>query len=399
MRGGAAMRLCSLTLRRFRSHELFERRFDGRPVAVYGPNGAGKTNILEAISQLSPGRGLRGAKVDEMAMRPDPIGWSVAAEIHGPLGAGQVRVSADLRDGAARRIEIDGAGAPQAALGDRLRMVWLTPAMDRLWIEGASERRRFLDRTTLAFDPAHAARAARYERAMRERNRLLKEPGARAEWLDAVEAQMAELGLRIAAARVEAMMRLKAAYNDAKTLFPRAEISVNSEGGEMFAAPPPGFDASPPEGLLEQARRALRDSRRMDSASGRSSVGSHRSDLEAVYAAKAMPARACSTGEQKALLISLTLATARALRAPEGEARVSETGAPLLLLDEVAAHLDSERRSALFDEICALGAQAWMTGTGPELFEGFGDRAETLALGALSGARAPGRSGAERAVE
>ncbi|MEO1329524.1 MAG: DNA replication/repair protein RecF [Pseudomonadota bacterium] len=356
----------SLALTRFRNHDRFTVEADARPIAIHGRNGAGKTNILEAVSMLSPGRGLRGAKVEEIAGRPDPIGWSVRGAVEGPEGARRLSVSVDLRDGAKRQVRIDDEPASQTALGEILRMTWLTPAMDRLWIEGASERRRFLDRATLAFEPAHGERAAAYERAMRERNRLLKEGGAPGAWLDALEERMAEAGALMARARAALIARWEAAQAEAESAFPTAGLSLEEADESRIAGLEGDWTASAFSAALARGRGR-------DAAAGRTLVGPHRVDLAATYLAKGVEAKLCSTGEQKALLISLTLATARALAA--------ETGSPpILLLDEVAAHLDAGRRAALFDEICALGAQAWMTGTGPELFEALGDRALDLAL-------------------
>jgi DNA replication and repair protein RecF len=247
--------------------------------------------------------------------------------------------------------------------------------MDRLWLDSAADRRRFLDRMALGFEPGHAETSLAYEKAMRARNRLLKEPGWHDAWLAGLEAQMARAGARIARTRAEALDRLAAAQQGAKTLFPRAELAIlgamESRFSEALLA---GDDLDSLE--VEEAAtlsRALADARPRDAAAGRTLTGPHRSDLEAVYAAKAMPAAACSTGEQKALLISLCLANARALAEATG-------AAPILLLDEVAAHLDAGRRQALFAEIESLGAQAWMTGTGVELFDGLGPDALRLAV-------------------
>ncbi|MEL6278613.1 MAG: DNA replication/repair protein RecF [Pseudomonadota bacterium] len=352
----------ALDLRRFRSHAAFSRSFDGRPVAIFGPNGAGKTNIIEAISLLSPGRGLRAAKSEDMAGRPDPIGWAIRATADTVDGERELAVSIDLRTGGRRKLTVDEAPVGQAALGEVLRILWLTPAMDRLWIEGASERRRFLDRTTLAFDPKHAERSAAYERAMRERNRLLKEGVFDPSWLDALEAQMAEHGAQIVIARSNTVDRLRDAQEGASSAFPRADIAVVGEDSPAVD----DLDAT-------RYRQRLADSRRRDAAAGRTLFGPHRSDLEAIYKEKSMPARECSTGEQKALLISLVLATARGICA-------EISAPPILLLDEVAAHLDEGRRASLYDEIVDLGVQAWMTGTGPELFTALGSRAEMLEL-------------------
>jgi DNA replication and repair protein RecF len=322
---------------------------------VFGPNGAGKTNLIEAVSLLSPGRGLRGASAEEMARAPEGIGWKVAATIGGRVDAHEV---ATWSEGAGRQVEIDGKAAPQAALGAVARVLWLTPAMDRLWTESASERRRFLDRVTLSLVPDHGEAAIGYDRALRERNRLIRDGVRDPGWFRALEAQMAVQGARLAANRAAAIARLAAAPAGA---FPAAELALDAEGPR---------DA---EGL----EAALAEGRSRDLAAGRTLLGPHRDDLVGVYAAKGIAARLCSTGEQKALLISLVLANAWAVAQDFG-------AAPVLLLDEVAAHLDAGRRRALYAEVTALGAQAWMTGTGEELFDGL--EAQRLAVEEAEGA-------------
>lgn len=311
-------------------------------MAIFGPNGAGKTNLIEAVSLLSPGRGLRAAASEDLARRPEAIGWKVSAGLEGPDGPHEVATGSE---GSGRRVEIDGKAASQTALGAVLRVLWLTPAMDRLWTEGASERRRFLDRVTLSLVPEHAEVAITYDRALRERNRLIRDGVRDPGWFAALEEAMASAGARLAAHRAAALALL--ASVEAEAAFPRAELSIEGEEPR---------DAG---GL----RDALRDGRGRDLAAGRTLVGPHRDDLRAIYAAKGIEARLCSTGEQKALLVSLVLANARAVAAGFGRA-------PVLLLDEVTAHLDDDRRESLFRAIAALGAQAWMTGTGPELFRG-----------------------------
>ncbi len=342
-----------LGLSHFRSHPATRLMFDGRPVALFGPNGAGKTNILEAASLLSPGRGLRRATVQEIARRPEALGWKVMAELDRDSVRHDLETWAEGE--AARQVRIDGKPAPQVALGRLMRIVWLVPAMDRLWIEGAEGRRRFLDRLALAFLPDHAEPSLIYDKAMRERNRLLRDGISDAGWLSALEARMAEAGARIEANRGLTVARLVAAQEGAETAFPAAELRLVSP--EPFGAGSEGLAA------------ALAEGRRRDAAAGRTLTGPHRTDLEAVYATRATPAAQCSTGEQKALLLSLVLASARALSEDFGEV-------PLLLLDEVAAHLDADRRAALYDEIVALGAQAMMTGTGADSFEALRDRAQ-----------------------
>jgi DNA replication and repair protein RecF len=341
----------------FRSHMRTGLKFDGRPVVVHGANGAGKTNILEAVSLLSPGRGLRRAAPEDIARRPEALGWKLKADVTSLMDTHELETGWQGEGG--RSVLIDGKTAPQAALGRILRILWLVPAMDRLWIEAAEGRRRFLDRMTLSFEPGHSDVVLRYEKAMRERNRLLKDEVRDTGWYGALEEQMAAAGTLIRANRNRAVRRVAEAQDQAKTAFPVASLAI--EGAEG------GSEEADLEGLLT----ALAEGRGRDMAAGRTLTGPHRADLVALYADKGMPAAQASTGEQKALLISLILANARAL--------AEETGAPpILLMDEVAAHLDEGRRAALYDEICALGGQAFLTGTGPELFEGMSGRAQVI---------------------
>ncbi|MFC2969381.1 DNA replication/repair protein RecF [Acidimangrovimonas pyrenivorans] len=352
----SVLALSELTLSHFRSHRAGRLVLDGRPVAIHGPNGAGKTNILEAVSLLSPGRGLRRAAAEEMARRPEALGWKIAATIRSLWQVHEVETWAE--PGQSRQVRIDDKAASQAALGRIARVLWLVPAMDRLWLEGAEGRRRFLDRMVLSFEPGHAEAALAYEKAMRERNRLLKEEARDGAWYGALEGQMAEAGAAIIANRAAALARLAAAQEGAETAFPAATLTLSHPEGDL------------PESAGELTE-AFAAGRRRDMAAGRTLVGPHRIDMGATYAAKGVAADQCSTGEQKALLISLILANARALAEDFG-------APPILLLDEVAAHLDAGRRAALYDEICALGAQAFMTGTGAELFEALGDRAQAF---------------------
>ncbi|WP_306110339.1 MULTISPECIES: DNA replication/repair protein RecF [Roseovarius] len=352
----AGLYLSSLSLSHFRSHKGVRIDADARPVALYGPNGAGKTNILEAVSLFSPGRGLRRAAAQDMARRPDAIGWKLTGVLRSMHQVHEVETWSE--EGGARQLRIDGKTASQVALGRIARVLWLIPSMDRLWIEGAEGRRRFLDRMTLSFTPSHADATLAYEKAMRERNRLLKDQVRDGHWYVALERQMAEAGTAIHANRVAALEQLAEAQAQAETAFPVAELELTMTEGEM-----PGTESD--------FRDALSESRFRDIAAGRTLVGPHRADLYGVYAAKGVPAADCSTGEQKALLVSLILANARALARDFG-------APPILLLDEVAAHLDAARRVSLYDEVCALGAQAWMTGTGPELFSELGERAQVF---------------------
>lgn len=360
----SGLKLASLSLSHFRSHRAACLEFDGRPVAIYGANGAGKTNILEAISMLSPGRGLRRAAPEELIRRPEALGWKVTGVI---AAQGQLHeVETWAEPGASRTVRIDGKAAAQVALGRIARVVWLVPSMDRLWIEGAEGRRRFLDRMVMSLEPSHGEAVLAYEKAMRERNRLLKDAVRDAMWYGALEATMAARGAEIMAARQATIARIAAAQAEADTGFPAADLALTG-----------------PEGPLPESEEALAaafaEGRQKDLYAGRTLIGPHRADLTGIYAAKTVPAAQCSTGEQKALLISLILANARALAQDFG-------AAPIVLLDEVAAHLDAARRAALYDEISSLGAQAFMTGTGPELFQELGPRAQHLCITDADGA-------------
>lgn len=358
-----ALALTELTLSHFRSHKSLRLSLPAGPIAIHGANGAGKTNILEAVSLLSPGRGLRRASAEAMVRRPEALGWKVSAVLRSLHQMHEVETFSE--EGTSRQVRIDGKAATQLALGRIARVLWLIPSMDRLWIEGADGRRRFLDRMTLSFEPTHADATLTYEKAMRERNRLLKDQVSDAVWYGVLEAQMAKAGAAIHANRRMCVAQLTDAQTAAETAFPTATLELIQSEGEM----PEGEEA-----LLE----ALQASRPRDLVAGRTLIGPHRADLLAVYAAKDVAARDCSTGEQKALLVSLILANGRALAADFG-------APPILLLDEVAAHLDADRRAALYDEVIALGAQAWMTGTGPELFDTLQGRAMFVEIGEESG--------------
>ncbi|MEM7422862.1 MAG: DNA replication/repair protein RecF [Pseudomonadota bacterium] len=340
----------TLTLSHFRSHVRGVIDTGGGSIALHGPNGAGKTNVLEAVSMLSPGRGFRRAAADDMARRPERLGWKVTALLADRGREHEIETWSEA--GAARTVRIDGKAASQAALGRLVRVLWLVPVMDRLWTEGADGRRRFLDRIAMSFEPAHGDAVLTYEKAMRERNRLLKEQVQDPAWYRALESQMGSAGARMHTNRSLALALLGAAQDGAETAFPTADLGLTHPDGAVDA----------PEDA-EALTMAISRGRSRDLAAGRALIGPHRADLEATYRSKGVAARDCSTGEQKALLISLVLANARAL------ARKMATP-PVLLLDEVAAHLDAGRREALYAEVGSLGCQAWMTGTGPELFEG-----------------------------
>ena len=363
--------LTALRISHFRSHTQARFCLDGRPVVLFGPNGAGKTNILEAVSMVSPGRGLRLAPPEELPQRPAGIGWKIVTRIQSAHQTHEIELQA--RPGHPRQTRIDGKAVAQTVLARIVRVLWLVPAMDRLWIEGAEGRRRFLDRMTMSFTPTHAEAALGYEKATRARNRLLKEGVQDARWYAALESQMAIHGARIVANRrgaLDALARARETAQTAQTAFPVGQLSIVTPGGGM-ACP----------NTAEDLQTAFAESRPRDMAAGRTLVGPHRVDLEAVFTPKGMPARQCSTGEQKALLVSLVLANAAALHARVGSP-------PVLLLDEVAAHLDAGRRVALYDAICGLGAQAFLTGTDPELFVELGARASVYGVSETAGTSA-----------
>jgi DNA replication and repair protein RecF len=328
-------------------------------VILTGENGAGKTNILEAVSLLSPGRGLRGATLSAMARADGPGGFAIGARLGDvDIGTGTLAAAPERR-----QVRINGADASGAALGEWLALLWLTPAMDRLFAEGASGRRRFLDRLVLAREPSHAGHASRYEAAMRARNKLLSEPeGADPAWLAALETGMAEHGAALADAR-------------ARTVATLAERLTTQPAGPFARAGLAMTGWLPATGDAQAALTAeLRASRGRDGAAGRTLVGPHRTDLAVTHLDKAMPAELCSTGEQKALLLGLILAHADGVAEQRGER-------PILLLDEVAAHLDPLRRAALFDRLDAAGGQVWMTGTEPAAFTDASPNATRLHVG------------------
>ncbi|MEK7266735.1 MAG: DNA replication/repair protein RecF [Pseudomonadota bacterium] len=364
-RGGARFR--RLTLTDFRSYARVDLEFDGRPVALSGPNGAGKTNILEAISLLGPGRGVRHARLDELPRIGGAGGWAVSARLEFDGDERALGVGSGDGDVDRRVCRIDGAAASgPSSFADCLRLVWLTPAQDRLFVEGAGERRRFLDRMAMALDPAIARVSSDYETAMRQRQRLLDEKSRDDAWLCALELQMAENGVALAAARRDmAGALVAAAVEDDDAAFPAADIALE---GDIEAA----LAYQPAAEVEEEFAAKLKSNRRIDTDAGRALAGPHKSDLLVTHRAKGRAARLCSTGEQKALLIGLVLANARALSLKPG-------GAPLvLLLDEIAAHLDEARRAALFDILDDLGFQCFMTGTDASLFDAWGARAQSF---------------------
>jgi DNA replication and repair protein RecF len=357
-----------LTLTDFRNYAVLRLEPEAKLVALAGANGSGKTNLLEALSLLSPGRGLRGAEFAQIARQNGGARWAVSA--HCQCLGDDVQIGTawqqpdDEAAKTARSVVIDGLPQRAAAsLGKHMRLLWLTPAMDRLFMGSPGERRRFLDRMVALLYPDHAAHVAAFERVMRERNALLQEPDWDAAWITSLELQMAEAGAAIAHARLDAVAVLGLHFGAAApdSLFPWGRIAVDGET-EALAGSRPAVQAE------DDYRQILARNRAADRGAGRALSGPHRSDLIVSHGPKNMPAQLCSTGEQKALLIGLILAQARAVQALVG-------GAPMLLLDEVAAHLDKARRIGLFARLEALATQVWMTATDTQLFDGIGGSA------------------------
>src|SRR6266849_5602982 len=356
-------RIHRLTLTHFRNYRGASLSASRDMVALVGPNGAGKTNCLEAISFLSPGRGLRRATLEDVADNQGDGSWAVSAEVEGALGLATLGTGIEAPGGemaaTSRRCRIDREPVNSAtSFGDHLRMVWLTPSMDGLFMGAASERRRFFDRLVLAIDSEHSSRVSALDRSLRSRNRLLEVRNYDDHWCDAIERETAELAVAVAATRGQTAVKLAAmlrARGEASA-FPSAQVMLD---GWMENA----LLSEPATSVEDRYREILRDSRARDAAAGRTLDGPHLTDLQVIFAPKSMTARDASTGEQKALLIGLVLAHATLVAEMTGIT-------PLLLLDEVVAHLDPERRTALFDELAKLGAQLWMTGADPAAFSG-----------------------------
>src|SRR5712672_4709981 len=360
-----ASRIHRLTLTHFRNYRAASVAARGDVIVLVGPNGAGKTNCIEAISFLSPGRGLRRATLDDVADNQGDGSWAVSAEVEGALGLATLGTGIDApgneNSATGRRCRIDREPVSSAtAFGDHLRMVWLTPAMDGLFLGAASERRRFFDRLVLAIDSEHTSRVSALDRSLRSRNRLLEVRNYDDHWCDAIERETAELAVAVAATRGQTAVKLAAtlgARGDASA-FPSAQLMLD---GWMENA----LNTEPATAVEDRYRQILRSNRPRDAVAGRTLDGPHLTDLKVIYAPKNTPARDASTGEQKALLIGLALAHATLVAEMTGIV-------PLLLLDEVVAHLDPSRRLALFNELAKLGAQVWMTGADPAAFTGLG---------------------------
>ncbi len=367
----------TLLLTDFRSYAREELRLGGRSAFFHGPNGAGKTNLLEAVSLLSPGRGLRGAALNEMGRRaagePHGRAWAVSALIGSDESEIRLGTGTEAPGAARRTVRIDGEAATPARMADHVRPLWLTPAQDRLFLDPASERRRFFDRLVFAAEPGHATHVSSYERALRERTRLLANDGGDDAWVAALEARMASAGAQVVLARARALSALEEEIaGRGEGAFPRADIALS---GPWEAAAARG---DPAEAIESALTSALAGSRPRDRAAGRALTGPHRSDLVVRHHEKNRPAAECSTGEQKALILNLVLAQAARL------SRAKTQPNPVVLLDEVAAHLDSARRAALFDEIEALSLQALLTGTDTALFETLKGRALNVHVDASS---------------
>ena len=365
------VRLTRLGLRDYRNYAALDLRLDGRHVCLFGHNGSGKTNLLEAVSMLSPGRGLRGAEFSDLVRQTSEgeaaRGWAISTNVRDGDVDRRISLALELDDqGRSRRTaRLDGVDTAQQDLGELMRVIWLTPAMDRVFAGPAGDRRRFLDRQVLAHFPSHAAASAGYEKAMRQRNALLEQGRSDPAWLDAIELGMASAGAAMAIHRIDAVKVMQEAIlARPEGAFPKALIDLDGQF-ELHAANGVALTDIEQEIILQ-----LRENRGRDRIAGRTTEGVHRTDLRVIHAPKGLAADQCSTGEQKALLIGLILANAQALFERDF------APSPLLLLDEAAAHLDSDRRAALYDELAALGGQAWLTGTDCSLFDAFGDRAQ-----------------------
>lgn len=361
--------IASLRLIDFRSYIALDAEFQSGAIALYGANGAGKTNLLEAISLLSPGRGLRRAKTGLLARVNDGTSqpaWGINATLHEELDDEQTRISIGQVPEYPRRrqLKIDGRTATGPELARRLSMLWLTPAQDRLFTGPASDRRKFIDRFALAFAPDHGSNAIRFEKARTERNRLLSDGITDRVWYEAIEIDLSKFGALVAQARTTTIRNLQIEIAARDTVFPQSLIGLSGTLEDKFQN---GLDLT---SIADAYREQLSHDRQIDLRAGRTLIGPHRSEIHVTHKSKAMPAALCSTGEQKALLIGLILAQARALAEKS----------PILLLDEVAAHLDSVRRAALAEELLDLNLQVFMTGTDRTLFSDFGDRAQILRI-------------------
>ena len=341
--GAFVTAISALQLYNFRSHQRCVFRLDKRHVILSGRNGSGKTSILEAISLCSPGRGLRYSRMPELSRYPGHEGWRVIVDLD---GSDQVSINTWCSPGAtSRQIRINDNPARQLELSDQIRVLWLTPVMDRLWSESSDKRRRFLDRMTMSMYPQHPVVVSNYEKALRERNRLLRDGIIDDHWLDSLELQMAENGSALTSNRMKAIRKIEEAFQSTTTSFPSARITIVQDHKMSKGAEDP-----------HELVALFRSGRRADAAAGRTLAGPHRADMAVLHGETGRAAGQCSTGEQKALLIAIVVANTRAVNRMTGSI-------PILLLDEAAAHLDLELRKVFMDEICSIEGQVWLTCT------------------------------------
>ncbi len=357
--------LVHLSLSRFRSHTNTELDIEPKPVILFGANGIGKTNILEAVSLLTPGRGLRRKRLSDATQHGSSQPWAVHAKLSRQDGIFSIGTGLEtLSNGHRRLVRVDGSHASAGALAQLMRQVWLTPAQDRIFSGARGLRLKFFDRLVFSLFPEHAKAVSSYEKAMRQRQKLLDDGGAEPAWLDGLEQQMAQFALVLMQNRNQTMQRLiQEIESSPASAFPKADLELVGENELAVLTAKNPID----ENAL---RTSFGKARHNDTRAGRCLTGPHRADLRVSWAVKQMPASECSTGEQKALLVGLTLAHAKAVSAHQ------QACAPIILLDEACAHLDERRRAALIDELCQLKGQAWLSGTDRSLFEHFGNRAQ-----------------------
>jgi len=362
--------LAQLRISQFRSHASVELELQAKPIVLFGPNGAGKTNILDAISLLAPGRGLRRAPYVQAIRHGSDTPWAIFAKLQHPDGAFDIGTGLEISQGGTRRlVRIDGSTATAGALARLLRQVWLTPAQDRIFSGARGLRLKYFDRLVFSLFPDHGSASNTYDKSLRNRQRLLDEGGADPAWLQGLEQQMAETGAKLIQNRADTVSRLvNEIQARSSSPFPKAALALEGENALAIG------DGDPDTDLIELLRDGFATNRMGDSRAGRTLHGPHRADLAVSWLAKSMPASACSTGEQKALLVGMALAHARAVTS------AADTPPPLILLDEACAHLDPDRRAALVEELSALEGQAWLTGTDRSLFDAFGDRAQFFAV-------------------
>lgn len=360
--------LSQLSLYHFRNYTSLDLALDERHVCLFGPNGAGKTNILEAVSQLGAGRGLRSASIQELKQHDSQNSWTISARIGRDWQIG-IKLDDTTPSSPKRLVRMNGAPSKSTKIAEIVRVIWLTPAMDTIFRGGASERCRFFDRQVFAFYPDHGKVVTKYEKAMRERNAIIEKPNPSHEWLKSVETKMAEYGAQIAINRVSILKKLQTNIdNRAESAFPKANLQLNGIAESLADK-----GASQKE-ITKTLAETWYGNRNQDGYAGRTLLGPHRTDLQVYHRPSGTEAKFVSTGQQKALLTSLILATSSTLKNEVNSPR------PIVLLDEAAAHLDPERRASLFDELDTLGGQSWLTGTDRYLFESFGSRAQQFSV-------------------